>query len=513
LLDHTILTIGYPELWLNGGRGSRIKIKYAEALINKDGKKGHHDHIEGKHLMGYYDLFLPDGEDNRMFRPLWYRTFRFIKLEIETKDDPLEIIDFYNMFTAYPFEQNAVFETEESMLDDIWKVGWQTARLCATETYVDCPYYEQLQYLGDTRIQALISLYISGDDRLMRNAIQQFDDSRIPSGITMSRYPTLFPQFHPTFSLIYILMVHDYFMHRDDFKFTEQFLFGISNILYWFESYISNTGLLGELPWPNYMDAAPGFGPAGAPPNTRKGQSAQITLLLAYALDHAAELFLFYDKNNRAEYYIKLSRKLKEAVFNLCYDPEKKLFAETPEKKYWTQHTNILAILSDAIAKSEQNDVMEKVLNDETLIQAQIYFKFYLMRALRKVGSGDLYLENLQPWETMINMGLTTFAERAIEGRSDCHAWSASPCYDFLTTVAGFEPVEPGFKTIRIRPHLGRLNKLYASMPHPLGNILVRYERKGTNDLSGKIILPEGLRGTFEWNNKRLDLKSGETKF
>ena len=32
-----------------------------------------------------------------------------------------------------------------------------TARRCAGETYFDCPYYEQLQYVGDTRIQALVA--------------------------------------------------------------------------------------------------------------------------------------------------------------------------------------------------------------------------------------------------------------------------------------------------------------------------------------------------------------------
>ena len=54
---------------------------------------------------------------------------------------------------------------------------------------MDTPYYEQLQYVGDTRIQALISYTVAGDDRLGRQAIAAFDDSRIPEGITRSRYP------------------------------------------------------------------------------------------------------------------------------------------------------------------------------------------------------------------------------------------------------------------------------------------------------------------------------------
>jgi alpha-L-rhamnosidase len=67
-------------------------------------------------------------------------------------------------------------------LKKLWEVGWRTARLCAGENYFDCPYYEQLQYEADTRIQSLISLYIAGDDRLMRKAITDFFNSRVAEG-------------------------------------------------------------------------------------------------------------------------------------------------------------------------------------------------------------------------------------------------------------------------------------------------------------------------------------------
>ena len=87
-------------------------------------------------------------------------------------------------------------------LEKILEIGWRTARLCATETYMDCPYYEQLQYIGDARIQAMVSLYNSGDDRLVRNALDLMDHSRMAEGITLSRYPSNSPQQIPTFSLM-----------------------------------------------------------------------------------------------------------------------------------------------------------------------------------------------------------------------------------------------------------------------------------------------------------------------
>ena len=102
------------------------------------------------------------------------------------------------------------------MLSKIWDVGWRTARLCAHETYMDTPYWEQLQYVGDTRIQALLSLYVGGDDRLVKNAIELFDESRMPDGLTQSRYPTMLPQIIPPFSLFWIGMMHDLYTWGGD---------------------------------------------------------------------------------------------------------------------------------------------------------------------------------------------------------------------------------------------------------------------------------------------------------
>ena len=47
---------------------------------------------------------------------------------------------------------------------------------------MDTPYWEQLQYVGDTRIQALISYAVTGDDRLPLQALRAFDQSRVPEG-------------------------------------------------------------------------------------------------------------------------------------------------------------------------------------------------------------------------------------------------------------------------------------------------------------------------------------------
>lgn len=519
LLDQSFLTTAYPQLLVSGGKESQITLTYAEGLFSDNRsekypywRKGNRNEIEGRHIIGYQDKFLPDGGSKRLFQPLWFRTYRYLQMDIKTAEEGLVIHDFHGRYTAYPFTENATVASSDSSLNDIWNVGWRTARLCAGETYFDCPYYEQLQYVGDTRIQALISLYVSGDDRLMRKAIKQFDDSRIPDGLTASRYPHCAPQTIPPYSLFWVAMVHDYWMHRDDTEFVQSFLPGIRGVLEWFEQRIDDdTGMLGPLEWWNFVDWVRPYR-SGEPPSAKTGNCAVITLQYAYVLNYAAQLAVVFNKPVEAEHYYKLAQSLKRATFKHCWDNERGLLADSPAKKQFSQHTNIMAVLVDIIPRKQQKSFMEKVASEPDLIQCTFYYRFYLTRAMNKAGLGDRYIAMLEPWRDMLKIGLTTFAERPEPARSDCHAWSASPNYELLATVCGIMPAEPGFRSVRIEPFLGPLTWVEGRMPHPLGEIKVKFKRKGDTGIEGKVTLPEGLAGQFVWQGKLIHLKSGQQK-
>ena len=515
LFDQGSLTTGYPELMISKGKGSQIKLTYSEAMFDAAGNKGNRNEVEGKTIKGYADIFLPDGGANRLFRPLWFRTWRYLQLEIETKNEALVINDFKSEFTAYPLQENAGFETDQAELKQIWNVGWRTARLCANETYYDCPYYEQLQYVGDTRIQALISMYVSGDDRLVRNALMQYNESRIYEGLTQSRYPSASPQIIPPFSLYWVDMVHDYWTLRDDPEFVATFLPGINQVLDWFIKRIDpKTGLLGKVEYWNFVDWADewpwsnenriGGVPKGG---LNDGQSSILTMQFAYAIQRAAELNDYFDQPVQAQYYKQLAQNLTTAVYKNCWDVSRGYLADTPEKKDFSMHAQIFGVLTNTIPENEQKAMVEKIMNDQKIIQPTLYFRFYLTQALKKTGLADRYLETLAPWKEMLRNGLTTFAEKQDPTRSDCHAWSASPNYDFLATVAGIRPASPGFKTIRMDPALGELKFIKGHMPHASGRIVFDLKRNGEKGIVGEVILPEGLTGTFVWKGETVPLK------
>ncbi|MEA2063297.1 MAG: alpha-L-rhamnosidase C-terminal domain-containing protein, partial [Gemmatimonadota bacterium] len=508
LLDQTYLTTAYPEFLLSRGKDARIELTYAEALKDAQGNKGQRDEIQGKSILGYSDEFTADGGSNRLFTTLWFRTFRYIELDIETAGEPLTIERFSSRFVGYPFQEVASFGSDDRSLDDIWKVAWRTARLCAGETYFDCPYYEQLNYVGDTRIQSLISLYVSGDDRLMRKALVQFDDSRIPDGLTQSRYPSYAPQIIPPYSLFWIAMVHDYWMHRQDPEFVRGLLPGVRSVLGWFERHLTGNDMLGDLPWWNFVDWVPEY-PKGVCPGAEDGETSVISLQFVYALEYAAELFESFGREHEAEHARRISSRVKAAVREHCWSGDRGMFAETPEKKQFSQHANSMAILVDLLPPGQARALFEKTVSEKDLIQCTFYYRFYLLRALKKVGLGDRYLEMLEPWHDMLRMGLTTFSETPEPTRSDCHAWSSSPMLDLLATVAGIEPSAQGFRKVRIEPHLGKLKWIEAVVPHPAGRIECSLKRRGKKGVSGQITLPEGLSGVFLWRGKEVFLHPG----
>ena len=515
LFDQGNLTTGYPELLTTNGKGSQVKMTYSESLFDAKGQKGNRNEIEGKSIRGYSDYFLPDGGDNRLFRPLWFRTWRYLEVEIETKHEPLTINDFKSEFTAYPLKEVGSFESDNENLKKIWNVGWRTARLCANETYYDCPYYEQLQYVGDTRIQAFISLYVAGDDRLIRNALLDYKESIIHEGLTQSRYPSASPQIIPPFSLYWVDMVHDYWTLRDDPEFIKGFLSGIDQVLGWFATRIDQkTGMLGKIEYWNFVDWAiewPWISEnriGGVPEGGRvDGNSSILTMQFAYAAQRASELNEFFGNTSEAAKYKQLSQNLTKAVYENCWDANRGYLADTPFKKSFSMHAQIFGVLTNTIPETRQKAFVEKFIDDKALIQPTMYFRFYLTQSLKKTGLADRYLETLGLWETMLQNGLTTFAENPDPTRSDCHAWSASPNYDFLATVAGIRPASPGFKSVHMEPALGSLKFIKGQMPHPLGLIRFDLKRSGTDGIDGTVELPYGLNGTFAWKGKLVNLK------
>jgi alpha-L-rhamnosidase len=526
LLDQGFLTNAYPTLVFSGGRDASMSMAYSEGLYIRKNEnisgfrvptlqKGNRNEIDGKIFIGKSDSLISDGTPNQEYTPLWWRTYRYVRLMVNTKSEPLVIEDIYGTFTGYPFVQNAKLQTQNPEPGKILDIGWRTARLCAFETYMDCPYYEQLQYIGDARIQMLVSYYNAGDDRLARDGLTLMDHSRLAEGITLSRYPTDLHQEIPTFSLWWIAMLYDYYMYRPDSLFIKDKLPGERQVLSFFERYQQTDGSLKNVPYWTFTDWAQGKGwNFGMAPKGKAGESAILDLQLLWIYQQASQLEDKLGLKDFARLYSARAEQLKKTIQTKYWDVNKNLYADTEEKDVFSQHTNSLAILSGIISGDKATALAKKMLLDTALTPASIYFKFYLHQAMTKAGFGDDYMKWLDKWRENIAQGLTTWAETSdvSEARSDCHAWGSSPNIEFFRIILGIESDAPGFSRIKISPHLGSLEDIEGEMPHPNGKISVKYKlQKGS--LQADINLPDHTEGTFVWKEKGYPLKAGKNTF
>jgi alpha-L-rhamnosidase len=123
VLDQAFVTNAYPVLHTSGGTGATVKLTYAEAAIDAEGRKGHRDEVEGRTIRGVNDRFVLDGGARRRFSPLMFRTFRYIEIDVQTADEPLHIHDVYGIFTGYPLEERARFTSDLPWLERMWEIN------------------------------------------------------------------------------------------------------------------------------------------------------------------------------------------------------------------------------------------------------------------------------------------------------------------------------------------------------------------------------------------------------
>ena len=209
---------------------------------------------------------------------------------------------------------------------------------------------------------------------------------------------------------------------------------GVRAVLSFFDGYQKDNGSLGSLPWWRYFDWVPGW-QSGNAPQEPDGSSALFDLLLLMAYRWAG------GAGDRARPPSPWRRCIASASGSFAAPSEtvlgrrtKKLYADTPGRKQFSQHANTLAVLAGVIGGQPARDLMQRALIDAGACASPgCSSSSTYIRRWPKVGEGDRYLDQLGDWRTMLARGLTTFAENVDRpggsSRSDCHAWSASPEY------------------------------------------------------------------------------------
>lgn len=519
LMRRDAMVSAYPELDVSGGAGATIKLIYAEALYDAEDKKGDRDLVGDRRALGIFDMFLPDGQ-RRTFAPLWWRTWRYAELDIQTSATPLTLEAFRVTETGYPFEKVAQFSSNDPALNRIWEMGWRTAEVDAHETYMDSSYWEQLQYTGDTRLQMLISYAVSGDPRLARQAIDVFAESEAEGGLQQGAYPSRSDNVIATFSLAWVGMLSDWHIRQPDSAVIAGHLPRMRTILNWFQPWLRPNGLLGKNPQWNFVDWVrskndreffPSFGADGG--------SCLMTVQWLGALRQGAALEMAFGDKKLAAANNARADAARDAIRKQCWDAKRGLFADNADFSLYSQHMNALAVLYDVAMRKEVPAILDRITMPgrgidapEGMFTTTYYFAWYLIRAFEHAGRADRYLDLLKTWRDLLDLHYTTWPESRGDTRSDTHAWSAHPTADLLGIVAGIGPAAPGYARLRVAPVLGHLTVLDATAATPRGPVSVRYKTTG-DSLSVEIDRPAALPGDLVWKGKSYPLTGAQSRF
>lgn len=517
LVDAGAVQAAYPRLTVSGGAGAKITLTYAESLYDAAGQRlADRSRVEGGVVRGLTDTFVPAGQEGAKFEPFWWRTWRYVEIRVRTGATPVRLDGLERRLTGYPFETDGRFHSSDPELDKIWRIGWDTVKLDAHETFMDTAYWEQLQYVGDSRLMALVSYAASRDRRLPAQAVEAITQSSIDD-LPLSRYPANRDQLIPPFALLWVGMLHDYWMHEPDTAVTRRGLPTMRRILKWFDGYRDADGLVGATPGWTFVDWRPGLSEFSGPENHTDNRCV-ISLMYVGALQQAARLEETLGEAGLGQDDAARARQVSAAIGSRCWSSERGLFANGPDKRAFSQHANALAVLYDVAPPAEQQAIMDRITVRDHGLDAPsgitpttFYFGFYVVRALEHAGLSDRYFEILKSWRALLWQNFTTWPETPDPSRSDTHAWSAHPTLDLLQLVAGVEPASPGYATVRIRPHLGALAWLDAATAHPAGLIETQYRQTGAG-LEGTVKLPGGVTGSFEWGGSVIPLRSGVNK-
>lgn len=506
-LDAGELTTAYVEFGVSGGRNAVIRITYAECYLKSDSSrdktgraprlfKEKRDDPKDAVIMGESDVYRPGGADES-YEPFLWRTFRFVKLDIQVDSEPLTVTHFRYRETGYPLAGPGKFRCSDKTFNKMWDVSRRTLQRCMHETHEDCPYYEQLSYGMDSRLQMLYSYQLFADDRMARRTIADLDATRLPCGLTMSRAPTSAYQVIPGFSLHWILMIADHYRYFGDIALVRQYRPTMDSVLGWFDRQVDEHGLIGKhYFWPFFdwvsewvhKDNKPG----GVPPAAAKGPATVYSLFYAYVLKQAAVLMDASGREALGEEYRQRSAALLSAVQKYCFDSATGYYKDGPAVRTFSQHVQVWAVLSGLVTGARAIPLLKKALADKKIAKMAWASAHFFFRAFRVAGDYGAAWNLWELWKKLLDMNVTTWPEDPVNLRSECHAWGSNPLFEAAAEILGVQPELPGYGKARIVPQVSRINSAEGVVATCRGPIKVNWTKRG-RDFRLTVSLPRGV--------------------
>jgi alpha-L-rhamnosidase len=412
-----------------------------------------------------------------------YNGVRFCWIYVRSFDGrPWHITNVRLVCQIKPTNYKGSFSCSDPMLTKIWYTGAYTVKLNLLQKLIGAILMDRgdrVPWTGDDHIAQGAALAAFGD---WGDVAQDLD-------VTANNYQRI-----PSYALYWVLSLLDYYDYTGDRELLTQYIPNVQGKLSQAEGWFQD-------PKPNFY----GW-------DDRLGSG-----FMDSGCDEACEAYRML--------FIETCRQFAQRMGTIGRDDLQKQYAQMADhytqiiqnQPDWVNSATIFAAadaINAGVPTAAQEDTLYRRVfaNPVERISFSSFNEFFILKAMGQMGWTDPALQTaLEGWGGQINYGATTFLEcywpswNAIISQNGpvpsnqagvtslCHPWSAG-CTTWLTRyVAGITPTGPGFATVDITPHLGRLlTRVAADAPTPHGNIHWSFDAtKGRAEL----VIPEGIKG------------------
>lgn len=490
LLDFGRVTVGFVELEVEAG---------ADTVIDVIGFE--HRRPDGR-------LYWTEGTNNSLryvcsegrqrFRSFLRRGGRYLLLILRKMQGPVLLRSVAVIENIAPQQNLGAFSCSDPLLERIWEVGAWTLACCSEDTYVDCPTYEQVFWVGDARNEALVDWVVNGDSRLWRHSLLLAGHSLKRSPLIESHVPSAWTVILPAWSFLWMRSCREYLLHTGDFETSRILLDLIVCQVEAAQEHLNTDGLFEIRAW-NMFDWA-------AMDTPDDGVVTHQNCLLVLALREAADLARWLQQPTLAQHWQKLAGRLAGAINAHLYDSRQQAYSDARHSsgrlsRVISQQTQTVALAAGVATGERRRRAWQALLAPpENMVRAgSPFFLSFLLEVLLQRGRVRQALQHIRRhWGAMIREGATTFWEMwsgppERPTRSHCHGWSAAPTYFLSTALLGVRPRTPGFQHIDLAPRGGDLQWAAGRVPTPYGPVQVEWHRQKGGHLHGRVVLPRDL--------------------
>lgn len=432
-LDFGREMVGYIYAEAKGRKGDEVILRYGEELSD-DGSVRYEMRCNCKYEEKW---LLSGGEDTLMQYD--YKAFRYAEILIPKG---AELKNVSMTVRHYPYEERAVYKTENRDLQRVIRLCADTIKYGTQEQFLDCPTREKGQYLGDVSIAARAHAVLTGDTTLMKKAIAEFCRSTfickgmmaVSSGSLMQEIADYSLQFAAQLTWIYSMDKDKEFL-----KFAEPYATGIFE---YFRGYMREDGLIEGVTgkW-NLVDW---------PANLRDGYDFPLTKPIGEGIHNVLNAFWCGFLSDLDELYgilgkspTGITEKAKVSFIKEFYCEETGLYKDAPGTTHSAIQSCILPLLFEIGTEDVAlKDRLVSFVKDKGLSTAGVYIAYFALTALVKNGEYSLAEEmatDEKCWINMLNEGATTLFEAWGKDQkwntSLCHPWAAAPAIIFAENV------------------------------------------------------------------------------